>query len=299
MLRLRVPASSANLGPGFDCLGIALDLWNEVSFVPEGDRMIYEVKGEGAQSLHGSAENPLRRALLRAYEVCGSSPPPGLKIGAENGIPISSGLGSSAAAVLAGLCGANELLGRPLENQALLMLATELEGHPDNAAAALYGGLVVSVMDGDQIITHRFGAPQITAVIVVPEVDWPTGTARAVLPTSVSRADAVYNIGRAVLVVEALRSGDLELLQRAMDDRLHQAQRLRHIPGGEAARQAGRGFGAAALSGAGPSVIAFVAEEAAGAARDGMISAFEQAGVRARGFITWPSPDGVQRLSDS
>jgi len=295
MFTLRVPASSANLGPGFDCLGLALDLWNEVSFLQEGDLFVYEVEGEGAEVLNGVSDNLLGRAFLYAYRACGSQPPAGLRVRARNGIPIGSGLGSSAAAILAGLCAANELLGRPLENPGLLKLATELEGHPDNLAAALLGGLVVSVMDGDQIITRRLDIPLITAVIAVPEVKWPTQAARAVLPASISRADAIHNIGRAVLVVEALRSGDLELLQRAMDDRVHQPYRLRQIPGAESACRAGREFGAAALSGAGPSIIAFVPERAAGNAQAAMIRAFREAGLRARGFITQPSQMGVQK----
>ncbi len=293
---MRVPASSANLGPGFDCLGLALDLWNEVSFAQEGDHFVYEVEGEGAEVLHGLSDNLLRQAFLHAYQAWGSRPPPGMKIRARNGIPMSSGLGSSAAAILAGLCGANELLGGPLEKPDVLGLATELEGHPDNAAAALFGGLVVSVTDGDQIITRRFDIPPLTAVVITPDADWPTRTARAVLPASISRADAVYNIGRAVLVVEALCSGDLELLQLAMDDRLHQPYRLPQIPGAESARRAGREYGAAALSGAGPSIIAFVPHEAAQSAQASMISAFTEVGVRARGLITGPSQTGIHKI---
>jgi homoserine kinase len=296
MFTLRVPASSANLGPGFDCLGLALDLWNEVSVARDGDQFIHEVEGEGAEVLNGTSSDLLRQAFLHAYRAQGSRPPPGIKIRARNGIPMSSGLGSSAAAILAGLCGANELLGEPLEKQDVLRLATELEGHPDNAAAALFGGLVVSVTDGDQILTRRFDIPPITAVIVTPAADWPTRTARAVLPASVSRADAVHNIGRAVLVVEGLRSGDLELLQRAMDDRLHQPYRLPQIPGAELARRAGREYGAAALSGAGPSIIAFVPREAAQRAQASMVSAFAEAGVHARGFITGPSQAGIHKI---
>jgi homoserine kinase len=178
----------------------------------------------------------------------------------------------------------------------LLELGTGLEGHPDNVAAALLGGLAVSVIDGATVLAHSYEIPQITIVVAVPEVDLPTESARAILPSAVPRADAAFNLGRTAFVVEALRSGDLDLLRRTMDDRLHQAFRLARIPGGEAARQAGLEFGAAALSGAGPSIIAFVPGEAAQPALSRMIAAFREAGVASRGFITRPSPRGIHTI---
>lgn len=295
MLKLRVPATSANLGPGFDCIGLALDLWNDVS-LEEADAYSYEVQGEGAAVLNGKANTLLTRAFLRAYEVCGRPAPRGMRIRARNGIPVSSGLGSSAAAILIGLYAANELLERPLDQPALLELANGLEGHPDNVSAALLGGLAVSAVDGGAVIARSYEIPELTTVVIVPDVDWPTQTARSVLPDSVSRADAVYNVGRAVLVFEALRLGDLDLLRRTMDDRLHQPFRLARVPGGEAAWRAGREFGAAALSGAGPSIIAFVQKDTAKRAQSQMISAFQEAGISSRGFVTRPSPRGIHTI---
>jgi homoserine kinase len=294
MLKIRVPATSANLGPGFDCLGLALNIWNEVSF-ESAEKITYQVSGEGAEKLNKGTRNLLTKAFSLMYETCGKDMK-GVKIHAHNEVIMSSGLGSSAAAIVAGLFGANEILGKPLKEHELLKIANEMEGHPDNVAPALFGGLVVSVMAGEEIITRRYEIPEITTVVVKPNADWPTRVARAVLPKSVSRIDAVYNIGRATLVVDALRNGDLELLQKIMDDRIHQPYRLRHISGGISAYKTAKRFGAAALSGAGPSIIAFVPPENAEQAKTEIMRVFEERGIKARGIITKPSMMGVHRI---
>jgi len=291
MIKIRVPATSANLGPGFDCLGLAVNLWNEISF-KEADGLRYHCDGEGAEKLNKGNRNLLTKAYARLFETCGKKMK-GFRITAHNDIPMSSGLGSSAAAIVAGLFGANEILGKPLDITGLLKLATEMEGHPDNVAPALLGGLVVSVMHQNEIITRRYEIPSFTLVVVKPEVEWLTKTARAVLPKSFSRADAVHNIGRTALVVDALRTGDLDLLQRVMEDRIHQPYRLRHISGGMSAYKHARQFGAAALSGAGPSIIVFIPPEKAEKAKTEICNVFEERGIRARGFITSPSSIGV------
>ncbi len=293
MLKIRVPATSANLGPGFDCLGLALNIWNEVSF-ESAERITYQVTGEGAEKLNKGTRNLLTKAFTHVHKICGREFK-GAAIRAHNEILMSSGLGSSAAAIIAGLFGANEILDKPLNQNELLKLATEMEGHPDNVAPALLGGLVVSVMSGGEIITRRYEIPEITTVIVIPNVDWPTRVARAVLPKSVSRTDAIYNIGRTALVVDALRNGDLELLQKIMDDRIHQPYRLRHISGGISAYKTAKQFGAAALSGAGPSIIAFVPPESAEQAKTKIMWAFEERGIITRGIVTKPSMAGVFR----
>ena len=295
MLKIRVPATSANLGPGFDCLGLALDLWNEVTF-ETAEKISYHVTGEGAEKLNKGPRNLLTKAFALVYETCGKKIQPA-KISAQNSILMSSGLGSSAAAIIAGLSGANEMLAKPLDQNELLKLANEMEGHPDNVAPALLGGLVVSVMAGGEIITRRYEIPEFTIVIVKPDVEWLTKTARAVLPKSISRTDAIYNIGRSILVVDALRCGELDLLQKVMDDRIHQPYRLKHISGGTSAYKIARGFGAAALSGAGPSIIAFVPAKKAEQTRVEVMLAFEERGIAARGIITKPSMAGVLRVA--
>jgi homoserine kinase len=271
-------------------------LWNVVSFSVEGNKVTYTVTGAGATKLNRHRRNLVTKAFYRSYEVCGVTPPEGVQIQSRNGIPPGSGLGSSAAAILAGLCGANEILGHPLDSESLLKLGSDLEGHPDNIAPALLGGLVVSALVDDQIITRRYEIPEITIVIATPKVSWPTRLARSVLPDSVSRSDAVFNISRSLLVVEALRHGDLDLLQQMMEDRLHQSYRLAQIPGGQAAWQAGRQFGACALSGAGPSVIAFIPEQDADLALKCMLSAFKDDGVKAQGLTTKSSLVGIHKL---
>lgn len=293
MIKIRVPATSANLGPGFDCMGLALDVWNEISFAP-AEQIAYRVEGEGAEKFKG-ARNLLTKAFVRLHEVCGRRVQ-GAEIQARNEIFVSSGLGSSAAAIAGGLYGANEMLGNPLSVNDLLKIATEMEGHPDNVAPALLGGLVVSAAKQGEIIARRYEVPAITVVVVTPQVEWPTKTARAVLPKSLSRSDALFNIGRAVLVTDALRNGDLDLLQSVMEDRVHQPYRLKHINGGAAALKAAKQFGAAALSGAGPSIIAFVSSEQAPRAREEVCAVFEERGIETKSLVTRPSNTGAHRI---
>ncbi|MCZ2126979.1 MAG: homoserine kinase [Anaerolineales bacterium] len=293
MLKIRVPATSANLGPGFDSLGLALDLWNEISF-EKSESLIYRASGEGAEKLNKGNRNLLTKAYARLHDVCGK-PMRGVNISAKNDVPMSSGLGSSAAAIVAGLFAANETLDKPLDKEALLRLAVEMEGHPDNVSAALLGGLTVSITRQDDIIARRYDVPPLTVAVVTPKVEWLTKTARAALPKSFSRADAVHNIGRAVLVADALREGDLDLLQMAMEDRIHQTYRLRHISGGTAAYKRARQFGAAALSGAGPSIILFTQPKLAEQAKADVQSAFEERGIKTQGVIVSPSNRGAYR----
>lgn len=296
LINIHVPATSANLGPGFDSLGLALDIWNHIRVearLSASPGLRYRASGEGEDVLNQSSDNLLTRSMVRLFESCGKEMPPGLDIFAQNNIPLASGLGSSAAAIVGGLVAANALLGNPLDSMGLLRLANDIEGHPDNVAPALLGGLVASACCGDEVISRRFDLPPLTIVIVKPEMDLPTKTARAVLPDSVSRSDAIFNIGRAVLVTEALRAGDLSLLAQVMEDKLHQSYRLKHIPGGEAAYLAAKDCGAAALSGAGPSLIAFVEATEAQKVQDAITAAFAQSGIASRAFLTRPSARGV------
>jgi homoserine kinase len=284
---VKVPATTANLGPGFDALGLALTLWNETAFEP-AEGFSLRIEGEGAESLAADHENLVVRATRRAYETAGRGMPP-LAIRCTNRIPLGAGLGSSAAAIVTGLLGADALLGGPFSREAILNLAVEIEGHPDNVAPALLGGLVVSTVDRGKFIAHRIvgatGRLPLPVTIVIPDFDFPTRAARAALPEQVPLKDAVHNISRAVLVAEALRTGDLELLGEAMDDALHQPYRLPLIPGAREAMEAARQAGAAAvaLSGAGPGLVAFSSrrDPSIGAA---MARAFESAGLTARNF---------------
>jgi len=282
---VRVPATTANLGPGFDCLGLALDLWNEARFSLSDDGIVVNVKGEGAETLPRDEANLVAQAALRVYEEAGAPAPVGLTIDCDVCVPLASGLGSSSSAVVAGLLGGNELLGHAFKREALLELAADIEGHPDNVAAALLGGLTIVVRKDERLLTKKILVPEVHVALAVPDLPFSTRTARAGLPTEVSMTDAVFNLGRTPLVVEALRTGDFELLGQVMDDRLHQTNRLGLIPGGRAAWLAAQHAGAAAVavSGSGPSLVAFVSLATdADIVAKAMADAFAAEGVSAR-----------------
>ncbi len=303
-ITIRVPATSANLGPGFDSLGLALDLWNETTMALAIEYTV-QVTGEGRERLSQGENNMIIQSAQKLAERVGKRLPP-FHVDSINRIPLSSGLGSSAAAKLTGLLGANVLLGKPLSREEILELATDMEGHPDNAAPALLGGLVVSTLENGRVFTHKinvdgnhsavgnFESP-IQVTVVLPNLHFSTRESRASLPEHVALTDAVHNISRAVLVAEAFRNGDLALLGRAMKDTLHQPYRLKLIPGAPAAMEAAKNAGAAAvaLSGAGPSLIAFSADGHA-AIGEAMQRAFTEAGLESRIFPLKMSNHGAE-----
>jgi homoserine kinase len=299
---IRVPATSANLGPGFDALGLALDLWNETVFttdvVTDGKtdkRIFLRIQGEGVGLLAPNDRNLIVRMAQRLAERLGKTLPP-FRAACINRIPLSSGLGSSAATILTGLLAGNTLLENPLSQEEILDLASELEGHPDNAAPALLGGLVVSTVEEGKVIARPIPIrSEICITISLPNFYITTRQARAALPRKVSVKNAVHNISRAVLVTEAFRTGDLSLLGKAMTDRLHQPYRLKLIPGAESAMEAAKEAGAAAvaLSGAGPSLIAFSSKAEAGIG-DAMKHTFEAAGLSTRVFQLGVSGRGAE-----
>jgi homoserine kinase len=292
---VRVPATTANLGPGFDCLGLALDLWNETTFSLSEGVTVVEVHGEGAGQIPLTEDNLILQATSLVYIKAGKRLPTGLKVICENHIPLKSGLGSSSAAVLAGLLGGNALVGEVFGEDELFELGVEIEGHPDNLAPALYGGLVLVSPSDDKLITHRIHTPIFEVVVILPEVDLSTKSARQILPEKISYHDALFNLSRVPLVVEAFRSGDFDLLAAAMHDRLHQPYRLPLIPGAERSLKAVQKSGIpAALSGAGPSLIAFVRDGQGEEVAEMMQKEFDRAGVRSRLFYLSTSPVGAQ-----
>jgi homoserine kinase len=282
---VRVPASTANLGPAFDCLALALDFWNETEFVLEGDKLSIEVSGEGAERLPRNERNLVFRAFKRAYDEVSEPLPAGLRIRSHNAIPLSSGLGSSAAASLAGLLGANALLGEPLNADLILQLGAELEGHADNFAAAQHGGLVLVTKPDWRFAARRLECAPLHAVYILPDVRLSTKDARRALPQQVSLVDAVFNIGASLQTLEVLRAGDIPALAAAMQDKLHQPYRLPLIPGAAEALQAARQAGAAAaLSGAGPGLIAFVEPGREGAVTAALQAPFTERQIATRVF---------------
>lgn len=279
---VRVPATSANLGPGFDVLGLALGLHNDIAY-EEADRVVVTVEGEGAGRLATGADNVVARAARMAYDAAGRRFQ-GAAIRCVNRIPPARGLGSSAAAWVGGLVAANAALGSPLDRDAVLALACRAEGHPDNVAAALLGGLTISCATDEQVTALSLAVPaDVTWIVLVPETESSTREARAVLAPTVSRADAVFNLQRLALLLGSVMSGRVDLLRLAMEDRLHQPQRRVLFPWMDSVRRAAIDAGAlgCVLSGAGPSLLAAVRGPSEPAAL-GMERALRGAGVAGR-----------------
>ncbi|MPV39123.1 homoserine kinase [Georgenia subflava] len=256
-VRVRVPATSANLGPGFDSFGLALGVWDEVTVRAVAGATTVTVVGEGAQGLPDGEEHLVVRAVRLGLDAVGA-PQAGLELTCHNAIPHGRGMGSSAAAVVAGLVAARGLVSEPesLDDDAVLALACRLEGHPDNAAPALLGGATVAWEDADGARAASVPvAPSLRPTVLVPATQLLTRTARAALPTQVPHADGAFNAARAALLVLAL-GGRNELLMAATEDRLHQAYRAEAMPATLEAVRAMREAGwPAVVSGAGPSVL--------------------------------------------
>lgn len=257
MVKIKVPATSANLGSGFDSLGLALTMYNTV-YMEESDRC--DIASLDGVSVPVDEDNLIYSTAKRLYEITGETFR-GLKIRQSNVIPMSRGLGSSSACLVAGLLGANRLLGDPLDDDSILNLAAAMEGHPDNVAPALLGGLVTSAVDEGKVYSVSVPVDaEFKFVALIPKKPLPTSHARSVLPDSVSRSDAVYNLSRAALMTSALFSGNFEKLRIATGDRLHQPYRLGLIKGGDAAFRIARELGAYGvyISGAGSTIMAII-----------------------------------------
>lgn len=289
-VRVIVPASGGNTGSAFDSLGVAYGLFNEV--VLDTDRPGRDVfEGEGAEALRAGETNLVREAVARFEAGTGRKLPPyGLEL--VNRIPFGRGLGSSAAAVAGGLLAADALAGTGLPREQILRMAAAMEGHPDNAAPALYGGAVLTVfeeghLDGPITVVPFAVPPDWRAALYIPDLVIPTRRARAILPETVPRADAVFNHGRTALLATAFAQGRPELLRVAMQDRLHQPYRMRFFPQMEAVIRAGLEGGAwgACLSGAGSSLLALSHASKAAAAAEAMARAARDLGLPGRSLV--------------
>ncbi|MBI2910926.1 MAG: homoserine kinase, partial [Chloroflexi bacterium] len=279
---------------GFDCLGLALELYLGVTVALGGAGRV-RATGEGAAEIPADETNLVCRALTACFQRAGE-PLPGLDVNIENSIPVARGLGSSAAAVVAGLVAGNALLGDTLATGDLLALGVAIEGHPDNIAPSLLGGCTLVVPQGDGFLpVHVPLPPGIEAVVFVPEARLSTAAARRALPERVPLPDAVFNVGRAALLVLGLTSGRRDLLGPGTEDRLHQPYREALVPGMAALCDAARQAGAAGvfLSGAGPSILALAwnrPDQVAAA----MAAAAETAAVPGRTIVTRPSVAGAR-----
>ncbi|MGI8929058.1 MAG: homoserine kinase [Candidatus Limnocylindrales bacterium] len=297
-LTVEAPASSANLGPGFDALALALDMWLRVTVTPlDAGAESLEVEGEGAEEIGMDAGNRFLIGLEHGLEEFGLDPPV-MRIEMSNAIPLARGLGSSAAASVAGLRAAEALAGHELGEARLLELATAIEGHPDNASAAVLGGFVIASER-----PARFDPPMsLVAALFIPDVALRTARMRDLLPESVSHADAAHNVGRTAMVVAALTSGSrLDLLAAMSDDRLHEPYRVAHFPQLPELVRAARDAGAlgAALSGAGSTVIALTDDETiAKRAADAMAGAAAGLDLVGRAMVVKPAVGGA-RLVES
>jgi homoserine kinase len=294
--RVTVPASSANFGPGFDVLGVALALHN-VAELSESDTLSVEIEGEGAGTLPRDGRNVVVRGARLVYQAAGRQLA-GLAIRQRNRIPPGRGLGSSGSAWLAGILGANALLGSPLGPDAVMDLAVGQEGHPDNLGASLHGGVTVTCWDDETRSVVSLPVPEgVEFAVLVPDFEASTAAARAALPASYSKADAVYNVARASLLVAAWTQARWDVVGRAMNDRLHQPYRSRAMfPWLDGVMAAARGAGAmgAALSGAGPSVLGLAPAGTGAVVAGAMAEALRKAGHSGSAHVLAADTRGAQ-----
>jgi len=275
MVRVRVPATTANLGCGFDTFGMALGYYNYVQAEP-ADAFSLTIIGEGEHHLHFPG-NLVVRSATAAYELAGRALPE-LAFICENNIPLSRGMGSSSAVIVGGIYAANHLMGNPLTTAQMCDLAIKIEGHPDNVTPALFGGFTISVNEGGNSYTKRIDIPAtLRAVLAIPDFRVSTKKARAGMPRQVALEDAVYNLGHAAYLALALQQGDIGGFGLMLNDRLHQPYRFPLIKGAEDVVEAAIAAGAigCVISGSGPTMISFTEDEEI--LRDNITSAMGEA----------------------
>ncbi|MCA9447392.1 MAG: homoserine kinase [Candidatus Omnitrophica bacterium] len=261
--RVRVPATTANLGAGFDCLGLALSLHNELEVSPSGLTKL-GIEGEGAGQLPTDDANLVLKTIRKVSALIGRELPE-IRVLCRNRIPLARGMGSSAAVLVSSAVAANRLHGNPLSQSQILHLVVEEEGHADNVAPAMYGGLAVCGQRGAEPVFHRIDPVRdLKVVLLIPDFHLETSKAREAMPSDVSLADAVANLQNCALTAVAFSSGDYTLLESSLNDRLHQPYRKGFIPGFDEVLEAATSAGAygAALSGAGPTMAAFTVHHA-------------------------------------
>ncbi|MEI6501362.1 MAG: homoserine kinase [Armatimonadota bacterium] len=282
-VKVRVPATTANLGPGFDALGMALGLYNEVE-LGLAEETTVEISGEGEGALARDSRHLVLSSAQQLAAEAGQSVA-GWKLSQINRIPLARGMGSSSAAIVGGLVAANKLLATGLSREALLDLAARIEGHPDNVAPAIYGGLTVCCAN-EELCCLPLPAPCLRVILAVPDFEVSTEAARKVMPREISHSDGVFNATHVAMVVASLASGRYDLLGCGMHDKLHQPYRAHLVPGFEQVIEAALEAGAyaACLSGSGPTMAAF-ADEHEEAIAAAMCQAFLEAGVQCKTLV--------------
>ena len=286
-----VPATTANLGPGFDCLGAALDLGNRFALrVVDGGAERFDLIIEGSEGSHlrGGPDNLVYRAAQRVWREAGIEPV-ALEARVQLAVPPARGLGSSATAIVAGLIGANALVGEPLSTEKLLELAIDIEGHPDNVVPSLLGGLCLTARTASQRwrVLRCEWAADVQAVVAIPSIRLSTSEARRAMPRSIPIPDAVINLGALTLLLQGLRTGNGDLIADGLHDRIHEPYRWGLIQGGRSVRQAALEAGAwgCVISGAGPTLLALAPPDRAEAISVAMVAAWEREGVSSRGEV--------------
>ncbi|MDB9459197.1 homoserine kinase [Dolichospermum circinale CS-1225] len=281
-ITVKVPATTANLGPGFDCIGAALKLYNEFEFTTLNvDGLMIQVSGMEAEKVQTDESNLLYQAFIKLYQHIEQTAP-SVKIRIKLGVPLSRGLGSSATAIIAGLVAANELAGQPLSEFEVMKLAIAMEGHPDNVVPALLGGCRLAATSNNcweigDIPWHR----DIVPVVAIPDFELSTSQARKVLPADISRDDAIFNISHFGLLLRGLATNREEWLKAALQDKLHQPYRQALIPGYDVVNNAAINAGAygMVISGAGPTLLALVDTSRAKLVEIAMKNAWLQTGI--------------------
>ncbi len=302
MIKIRVPATTANLGPGFDCLGLALKLYLNLEIEEIEEGLVIEYQGEGAERFSVKNDTLIGKSAELVLKKTGQDKfKKGLRIKAFNQIPITRGLGSSASAIIGGIVGAARLYNIDLTNQEMLELALSLEGHMDNIVPALIGGLTLAYKTGQEGIKWtRIKTPlDLRIVLAIPEFTLNTKEMRKVLPQKVALPEAIFNLSRSALLVNALQNSDWEVLAEAMEDRLHQPYRTPFIPGIEDmfSQIKKTSLAGAALSGSGPSVVSLTKKGREEAISKIMKDAFLNAGITCRILVLEADLEGTKIVS--
>jgi homoserine kinase len=285
---VQVPATTANIGPGFDCLGAALQLYNRFTFTPQDAQITITASGVNADRVGLDADNMAYTSFVKLFDYLGK-PVPGVKIDLHMEVPLARGLGSSATAIVGGLVGANVLAGNPLSVQAIADLATEIEGHPDNVVPALCGGCRLSATGVDRAweVSELSWHKAVIPVVAIPAFELSTQSARAVLPATYGRSDVVFNMAHLGLLMQGLATGNADWLKAGLQDCIHQPFRKALIAHYDEVRSAAIAAGAhgMVISGAGPTLLALTDRDHSEAVRSAMVQAWETAGISAQALV--------------
>ena len=296
---VQVPATTANIGPGFDCLGAALKLYNRFTFTPQQDALTITASGVNADRVGLDADNMAYTSFAKLFNHLGK-PVPGVNIDLHMGIPLARGLGSSATAIVGGLVGANHLAGNPLSTSEIADLATDIEGHPDNVVPALCGGCRLSAtgLDRSWEVSELPWHPSVIPVIAIPAFELSTQEARQVLPLTYGRSEVVFNMAHLGLLIQGLATANPDWLKAGLQDHIHQPFRQCLISHYDEVRLAAlcKGAHGLVISGAGPTLLALTTPETAEPVRSAMVLAWETVGISAQGMVLELDRQGAQIL---